>query len=221
MEASEFENHTLWAKPGQMQELLEDLESAFENPSPDAFARLRWIATQLDKFRTVDPRFFAADQLRVADEPWQNVLNCLANYRGNPTGGYETQAVSYAEAWLQVAGSWHRPQTSSNVLAKQARDEYESVIASYKSVNENLAGLLEQERSSAQQQASSLQDKINSLETQVSTAQQALGELETTIKADKRVLEDAVTNHDEIFRSAQTDRTTTFTDWLKKQREDH
>lgn len=220
MEASEFENHPVWGKPGQMRALLEELETTPEFPATVAFARLRWIAMQLEKYRAIDPGFFVADQLRVADEHWQNVLNCLINCRQNPTGGYEGAAVSHAEAWLQVAGSWHRPQASSSALARQAKQEYENVVSSYQAVNQNLFDLLAQERSASQQQASTLENKITALEKLVSAAQQSLGELETTIKADKRVLEDAVTNHDEIFRTAQNERATAFNDWLKKQRQD-
>ena len=203
-----------------MVEMLEEFESAYDNPAPAVFARLRWIATQLEKFRAVDAKFFVAHQLQVADEHWQNVLNYLMNYRQNSNAGHETSAVTHAEAWLQIAGGWHRPQTSSNVLARQAKQEYEAVVSSYQTVNQSLLALLEEERDAAQEKAAALREQVTALETQVSAAQQSLAELEATIKADKRVLEDAVTNHDEIFRSAQTERTTAFTDWLKKQRED-
>ncbi|WP_024821105.1 hypothetical protein [Arthrobacter sp. 31Y] len=219
MEASEFESHPLWEKPVRMQAVLDEFEGTFENPAPVAFARLRWIAVQLEKFRTMDPGFFVPDQLRMADDVWQNVLNYLENYRGNPTGGYESSAVSYAESWLQTAGGWHRPQASSNALARQAKQEYESLVSSYQSVNQSLLALLEEERVAARENASALENQVSGLEMQVSAAQQSLVDLETTIRADKRILEDAVTGHDEIFRSAQTERNTEFTNWLKTQRE--
>lgn len=222
MEASDFESHPLWEMPELMYAVLDEFEGSgsADKLSPDAFSRLRWIAAQLEKFRSVDSRFFLIEQLREAADQWQAVLSYLENHRNNPTGGYDLGAVSYAEGWLHASGMWQRPQVSSNVLAKQAKTEYETLVSSYQTVNRRLAELLEEERSAALESASAWADQVRKLEMKVSEAQQSLENLESTIKADKRILEDAVTSHDEIFRSAQTDRTTVFADWLKKQRED-
>lgn len=220
METTQFNTHPLWARPEQITSLLAELEPAPTESALSAFERLRYLAAQLETYRGVDPRLFVADQLRIADEHWQNAINSLVNYRSNPGGGYDGQAVMYAESWLQAAGGWHRPSTSSSSLAKQAKAEYQAIVDSYRVANEELRAQLHEQRREAESRRLELENIIKTLEASISGAQATLVDLETTMKADKRVLEDAVTKHDEIFRSGQTDRTNAFNEWLRQRSAD-
>lgn len=136
MEANQFESHPIWGKPDQVSDVLATLEPATSESQVAAFERLRFLTGLLASYKAVGSQLFTSEQLRQADEQWQNALNYLSTARSNP--GQEAQAVIYAEAWLQAAGSWHKPQSSSAKLAQQAKLEYETLVDSYRKANTGL-----------------------------------------------------------------------------------
>lgn len=217
MEASQFESHSIWAKADQVSEILASLEPATTESQISAFERLRFLVGQLRTYKSVDSRLFTADQLQRADSHWQNALNQLANSKSNP--GMESQSVVYAEAWLQEAGSWHKPSSSAK-LAQQAKLEYESMIDSFREANDALRQkLVESEAASANNQAD-FESRIRDLGQSVAQAQQALAAMQSTITSDQAALQQALTNQGEKFRAAQESRGTEFTTWLKGQEQE-
>lgn len=218
MEANEFETHPIWEKPDQVSSVLATLEPFTSQSQVAAGERLRFLIGLLSSYKAVDSGLFNLEQLRQADEQWQNAVNYLSNARSNP--GQEAQAVVYAEAWLQTAGGWHKPQTASAKLAQQAKLEYETVIDSYRNANSALQKkLAEIEETSAKNQTS-LEGRVEALGQVLAQAQQSLTAMQSSITSDQAVMQQALTNHAENFRAAQESRGTEFTTWLKGQGQD-
>lgn len=136
MDAAQFESHALWTKPEQVSGAMSATEPVPETVA-ESFGQIRFLASQLSGFKSVDPRLFTLAQLDSANGQWQEVLTYLGHHQGNPTGNYYLNAQSYAEAWLQSAGAWHRPNGSTR-LAQQAKSEYETLVDSYKEANDSL-----------------------------------------------------------------------------------
>jgi hypothetical protein len=215
VEANQFETHPIWEKPDQVSSVLATLEPFTSESQVAASERLRFLIGLLASYKAVDPRLFTLEQLRQADEHWQNAVSYLSNARSNP--GQEAQAVVYAEAWLQTAGAWHKPQTASAKLAQQARLEYETLIDSYRKSNTALAAkLAEIEEASAKNQTV-LESRVEELGQALAQAQQSLANMQTSIASDQAVMQQALTNQAESFRTAQESRGTDFTAWLKGQ----
>lgn len=136
MDAPQFESHALWTKPEQVSGAMSATEPVPETVA-ESFGQIRFLASQLSGFKSVDPRLFTLAQLDSANGQWQEVLTYLGHHQGNPTGNYYLNAQSYAEAWLQSAGAWHWPNGSTR-LAQQAKSEYETLVDSYKEANDSL-----------------------------------------------------------------------------------
>ncbi|WP_437771356.1 hypothetical protein [Arthrobacter sp. KNU40] len=215
MEANQFETHPIWGKPDQVSDVLATLEPATNESQVAAFERLRFLTGLLASYKAVDSRLFTSEQLRQADEQWQNALNYLSNARSNP--GQETQAVVYAEAWLQAAGSWHKPQSTSAKLAQQAKLEYETLIDSYRKANTGLKQKLAETEETSTKNQTALEERVQELGQTLAQAQQSLAAMQTTITSDQALMQQAITNHAENFRAAQENRGTEFTTWLKSQ----
>lgn len=218
MEASQFESHPVWAKPDQVSTILASLEPATTESQISAFGRLRFLVGVLESYKSVDPRLFTAEQLQRADGHWQNALNQLSSSRSNP--GLESQAVVYAEAWLQDAGGWHKPQNSSAKLAQKAKLEYESVIESFEKANSVLREKLAESEARAAENQAVFVTQIEALGQSVRQAEQTLAAMQATITTDQAALQQALTDQAERFRTAQDGRGTEFKAWLNGQEQE-
>jgi hypothetical protein len=215
VEANQFETHPIWGKPDQVSDVLATLEPASSEGQVAAFERLRFLSGLLASYKIVDAQLFTSEQLRQADEQWQNAVSYLSNARSNP--GQEGQAVVYAEAWLQAAGAWHKPQNTSARLAQQAKLEYETLIDSYRKANTALKEKLVETEEASTNTQTALEGRVQELGQTLAQAQQSLIAMQTTITSDQALMQQAITNHAENFRSAQESRGTEFTTWLKSQ----
>lgn len=217
MQESEFVQHPLWKTVENLSQAMNRLEQS-EKPVPlPEFDRIRWILLQLKKFRSVDSRFFVAEQLSTAERIWREVADYVYSYGSASQDVHVFKAVEAAESWLQSSGSWHRPATSNNALAKQAKEDYEELHERFELTVSQLRDLLEEERQRSVKQARETSAILEKFERSASVTNDDVESALVALKADRRSLEQAITNHEETFRSAQADRDATFNKWLEAQ----
>ncbi|CAI3804424.1 hypothetical protein [Pseudarthrobacter sp. MM222] len=217
MKESEFSAHRLWRIVQDVITLTDAPEHERSLDTLEAIQTTRWIAQQVQAFSAFDPRFYSMRQIDEAAALWQDVYSHLIEYRESPMHEYVLMALSAAERCFEQMGAWHRPPMSSNALSKQAKQEYSSLRKESEHVISELRRQLEFEQTNASRRAAETAGSIEMLESAAKIAHQDLKNVQEQLRVEKQRLEEAFTNHDEIFRRAQASRDSEFTKWIKNQ----
>lgn len=222
MKKDQFAAHALWETLDSVEANLIQIDELGDAVVSAELEDLRQLRAYFVAFSETDQVFLVRSQfLDEVNSAWAQVDTSLHNYIQNPSGHrqhLDNALNSHLDGVRATVHQMPRPEEygAKKAAATRAANAYISQIEKARSrLSEQIAEL----RSERDQLITKHQTEIDEMTGLVSDLKNQIGDLGQQIESDKTRISSALTESNEAFNKAQSDRQERFGRWLEEQEE--
>jgi hypothetical protein len=208
MKQEDFDNQRVWSNVKETLSTLKKITDPSEDES-ERITEIRYIASQVQGFRKVDPGPFHPEMFSPVNTLWDQVLSSAKNLVNARNAGHLTQATQNAQQTLIHIAKWPK-QINRNAAAASATSAFKAYTDSLEGAIEELQQSLAQTLESSETQRKLWEQEVTDLKREAATSQKELASALSGLEQEREQLRALLTRNTTAFNDSQTKRSADF-----------